>query len=681
MRVQSRFWMLAWGACLAASAAWGGLAPFTELREKGVHAFSYGGEPFLFGRPVRTELVGDTARAATWRLVYTTRDGKLELHDTWIFYKRFPAAEVRPELVCRADGGTEIIDDFQSLDWRVATAGATVRALRGTVCTANDFTPADCTLAAAGAHEAVFDVAEARSSSAFMPWFGIDLADGTGCEIGIGWTGGWTARFTLEGGTLRLRAGLRRTHFRLLKGESLRQPSLLFFRREGMGVSAVRTALHRFMREEKLPRDRQGRLIEPLLPLTAGGGNKPDKMMLDIIDWSAKNAMPFNTFWVDAAWYGPPQVIDPYPNCGSTWWRYVGNWTFNTAIHPDGNLLKVSEAARAHGMKFLLWMEPERAMDDQPFAKDHPAWMLPADWQKTANPEKPQPLLVNLGDAACRTGLVELVSGLVRSNKLDVFRQDFNLGPAPYWNGNDAPDRVGVTEAKHITGLYAFWDELRRRFPDLLIENCASGARRLDFEMVSRSHSYCRTDFAIGHKNSLDQIFNVQNITLNTLAYQPFQGSETTPAAMFDDYGFFSAVCAGSVFTPSDWDGGIVRRAFSDREMCWLKKVFAAAARMREGFMGDFYPQTPPASLARDVWVAYQLHRPDRNAGFAIAFRRPACREATFAFALEGLQPTARYRVTRYDGDTTTLTGAELAALKVTLADPLAFALFFYEMQ
>ena len=43
----------------------------------------------------------------------------------------------------------------------------------------------------------------------------------------------------------------------------------------------------------------------------------------------------------------------------------------------------------------------------------------------------------------------------------------------------DAADRVGIAEAKHITRLYQFLDDMRERFPDILQENCASGGRRL----------------------------------------------------------------------------------------------------------------------------------------------------------------------------------------------------------
>ena len=64
----------------------------------------------------------------------------------------------------------------------------------------------------------------------------------------------------------------------------------------------------------------------------------------------------------------------------------------------------------------------------------------------------------------------------------------------------DAADRVGIAEAKHIGALYRFLDDMRARFPNILQENCASGGRRIDIEMISRAHVYCRSDYFIGQK-------------------------------------------------------------------------------------------------------------------------------------------------------------------------------------
>ena len=77
----------------------------------------------------------------------------------------------------------------------------------------------------------------------------------------------------------------------------------------------------------------------------------------------------------------------------------------------------------------------------------------------------------------------------------DYYRQDFNMQPDIYWAANDEPGRTGMKEIRHIEGLYYFWDYLLSRFPNLLIDNCASGGRRIDWETIGRSAPLWRSDY------------------------------------------------------------------------------------------------------------------------------------------------------------------------------------------
>ena len=43
----------------------------------------------------------------------------------------------------------------------------------------------------------------------------------------------------------------------------------------------------------------------------------------------------------------------------------------------------------------------------------------------------------------------------------------------------------------------AFWDELLRRHPEMLYDNCASGGRRNDLESMRRGVPYTKSDYAL----------------------------------------------------------------------------------------------------------------------------------------------------------------------------------------
>jgi alpha-galactosidase len=245
------------------------------------------------------------------------------------------------------------------------------------------------------------------------------------------------------------------------------------------------------------------------------------------------------------------------------------------------------------------------------------------------------------------------------------------------WRGMDVPDRVGIAEAKHIAGMYKFLDDMRTRFPNILQENCASGGRRIDMEMISRAHTYCRSDYLIRHKPHDAASILGQNSTLNLLPYLPFQGNEFASVPVGDDYGAFSSISSGSVVTLSDFNGGILRRKFTDSETAWFKKIFAVAVRMRPFYMGDFYPLTDETAAGDDVWCAWQCDRPDLKAGFALAFRRGAATEKTRTFKLGGIDPAATYELEVYGGSKTSVKGLELRSRTVEL-EPRAFQLVFY---
>jgi len=657
-----------------------------------LHAFNYGGKPArgVESAPV-VKTVCDDATSRKVVREWRSPDGRLALRSTETEYRRFPVTEYVPELVCVGDAPTEIVDDFRTLSLTRRSGRTVLRALHGTVCSDRDFAPETPILGAGKDETRTFAMvaAEGRSSAQWMPWWGVDFSEGDGLELGLGWTGAWRADFAADGTNLTMSAGMVKTHFRLLKGETIRQPSLLVFRRaKGVTPREMQTLIHRFMVDVKSPRDRKGELIHGISALTAGGGNKTPAMMLKIIDWKVANRMPFDCFWVDAGWNGPAHMPDLISNCGNMWYHFTGNWQFNPTIHPDGDLGKVADAAHAAGMRMLLWMEPERCVSDPPppVFKEHRDWLLP---KLDKDIRDKRMLALDFGNPEALAWMTELVSEHVRRCKLDVFRQDFNINTLPLWQANDAPDRQGITEAKHIRGLWTFWDTLRARFPHLVIENCASGGRRLDYEAVSRGHSYCRTDYAIGHREA-SQITDVQNVTLNTLAYLPFQGSESTPALFFDDYGIFSSFSSGNVFTPSDWNAGIVKNDFSPDQVAWFREAFTAGRRLMPFYEGDFYPLTDNRDAVRldgawivknreeCRWCAWQMHRADLNAGFAIYFRRPNAPNHVFSAKLGGIDENATYEVETWKGATERLSGKALARLAVELRTPRSFRLVFY---
>lgn len=572
---------------------------------------------------------------------------------------------------------SEVVSDLRIFTKKLDTAGAdasvTVNALSGSFYDPHEFEPRVTELAVG--EDVVLQTPSGRSSSELSPFIEASVDAENGWLFATGWTGCWRARFANEGGKLAVELGMMRSQFKLHPGESLLQPSVLFFERSDMSRREFKTVVHRYMRDYNSPRNAEGKIFSPNVCLTAGGGNKTPKMMIDVLNYGLKNDLPFDLFWVDAGWYGEPHEAEPYSNCGALWYRYTGDWQVNTVTHPTGDLLPIADAVHKAGKKFLLWFEPERINPETPLAKQ-----APFDKQYG---------MCYYGDPKSYEYMKKTIFDILEKHHVDVYRQDFNMEPTAAWTAienDEGPDRVGVAEAKHIEGLYRFLDEMREKFPYIEQENCASGGRRIDLEMVKRAHSYCRSDWYIGPKEG-DTCFNLgQDMTHNLTPYLPFQGGETNCVPNFDDYGFMSVMSSATVFTPTDLNGGIVSREFTPEETAWFKKMLGWAYRLKSYYEGDFYQLTDETYAVDDCWCAWSCDRPDQNEGFVIAFRRAKSEEASKTFHLPAIDVDAEYEVEFYDGSKKfydgskkKMSGKELADLNVTLDAPRSFFLAVYK--
>ena len=695
---------LALGACAA-----------TPFETQGLVSFTYGGKSeFVCNKPVSEKDLPGGKGWTSKAYEYATPDGKLGVRVTWKFYTDFDAAEYVPELYALKNEKSGVVSQLASFDFscddgtKNKNEGLTVRvrSLVGDTCNIEMYTPQTRYLernwvgygalgrSSDGAREMIsFD--HPSTNELFFakryPWFWVtpgqpgnmpylcfDFPEGDGLDIAIGWSGTWRCECLKLASLFRARAGLGKTNFRVLPGETLRAPSIVMFRRpKGTTLREMRTVKHRFMLAMKSPRDAKGELIAPVMPHTFFGGMWTDEMMMVSIEWTKKVGLPFDAFWSDAGWNGnDPQKK---PNSWAGWQDELGIWTANRAVHPDGTLAKVADFAHANGAKFMLWCEPERIATNTVFAALPPDCLL--TWDGARN--KLRYKILNLGSDGGLNAAVGVVEDLIRDSHIDVYRQDSNtVFFNRYWDATDeveGPERVCVTEMKYIAGLYKFWDTLRARHPDLLIDNCASGGRRIDIELNARSHVYCRSDFFLAHRNE-DQLIAAQNATLNTLDIQPFQAGRSAPARPGDDYAFFSAMGASISFSPTYYGydhakgGGI-----PESDLAWFKKMFGVANKMRPYYLGDFYPQTEPTGLDRDIWCAYQMHRPDLNSGFVLAFRRSECPTDTFLPSLGGLKDDVTYALTSWDGKSLgTCKGSELRTRPIKVAEKRGFAMFFY---
>jgi alpha-galactosidase len=623
---------------------------------------------------------GKRSHVLRWQDVETALSCEVELTE----FAAFPAMEWVVRLRNEGETDTAEISSFAALDtvWKCANPGETpeLRRSLGSDGRHDDFQyqceelrhsmwGAPQTVRMDTEHNNAFRKArngsqlptDGRPSATWLPFFNLRTG-GDGLIGAVGWSGQWFAEFAHDGkGETTVSAGMEHLHTTLQPGESIRSPRILLLYWQGEPIHG-HNLLRRFILAHHSPEGAE-------VPLCNGAwGGTPTAGHLETIADIAKHHLPYDYYWVDAGWYGTS--TKPCPNVFEGDWGTTGDWRVNRLYHPDG-LKPISEAAHAAGMKFLLWIEPERATQGTPVTLAHPEWFL---HRTPAEPKPGENLLLDLGNSAAWQWAVDTVSGLIEENGIDCYREDFNTDPSPYWQNATVPGREGMVEMRFIEGLYAFWDELLRRHPGLLIDNCASGGRRLELEMLGRSVALWRSDYNCFPAANADA---AQLHTLGLHLWLP-QNATSPPPATEDDYQVRSCYSAGLVLSTRKFgiDGGTEGIPW-DSFRRWLEE----ARRVRPLFAGDFYPLTP-GTFDPTAWLAYQLLIPTTGEGAVVAFRRPESPQTAATFQLRGL-PDGIYELEDADsGETWQATGECLRTRGVTicLPTPRSSRIVFYHL-
>ena len=502
-----------------------------------------------------------------------------------------------------------------------------------------------------------------RSSDHKAPFFNV-YKDGKGYIFAVGWSGQWNCEVSRSEDELTVKTKIEDAEFYLLPHEKIRTSSFVLMPYAG-SVEDSHNKWRRLVKQHfsligKPGRDSQG----PLCACIWGGMTSAE--VLERVDALVSNKLPVEYVWMDAGWYGKDTGATPDEFEGD-WPIHVGDWQVSPHIHPNG-LKDVSKAIHDAELKFLLWVEPERAIKNTPVTVSNPEYFI--------FPEDPNDntLLLNLGNEDALKYCIESASKLIEEIGIDCFRQDFNMAPLDYWRKNDEANRKGITEIKHIMGLYRFWDALLERFPHLLIDNCASGGRRIDIETLRRSIPLWRSDYQCTANHPSE---GVQSHNVSFSNWMPFSGTGT--GRLYDTYRYRSAYAPALTnnytFTACDKFGD------DPSKMKWLRNMLEEYKQVRPYMTEDIYPLSEVTDR-KDVWCATQFNRPEEKDGIVLIYRRENSPYETAAYFLRGIDKDGTYAFTDADGGPSAeISGRELIerGFNVAIDKKRTAKVFFYK--
>jgi alpha-galactosidase len=176
-------------------------------------------------------------------------------------------------------------------------------------------------------------------------------------------------------------------------------------------------------------------------------------------------------FVIDAGWYADD----------SNWWDDVGEWKPSQRRFPSGfkNLLDKIQAA---GLRPGLWIEPEVIGIRNTMAKKLPNdAFFQRDGQRITEKGRYQ---LDFRHPDVRKHLDEVFDKYVCDFGVGYFKFDYNIEVTQGTDGNGSSS-AGAGQLGHNRAYLSWVSSLLDRYPDLVIENCSSGAQRMDYAMLA----------------------------------------------------------------------------------------------------------------------------------------------------------------------------------------------------
>src|SRR5690606_23167918 len=171
---------------------------------------------------------------------------------------------------------------------------------------------------------------------------------------------------------------------------------------------------------------------------------------------------------IDAGWY---------KTADTDWSSGHGDWVPSEQLFPTG-VKAAADAIRERGMIPGLWFEMETVGSQSTAFKLGKHFLMRDGIPVTVRERR----FWDLNDPEAVAFLTERVIDLLESCGFGYLKVDYNETAGL---GCDHPDSQGEGLRRQIEGTYRFFEEIRRRLPDLVIENCSSGGHRLEPSMMS----------------------------------------------------------------------------------------------------------------------------------------------------------------------------------------------------
>lgn len=192
-------------------------------------------------------------------------------------------------------------------------------------------------------------------------------------------------------------------------------------------------------------------------------------------------------FVMDDGWFG-----NKYPRKNDS--SSLGDWVVDKNKLPNG-LSALTTAARERGIKFGIWIEPENVNTKSELFEAHPEWALQVPGRELKLGRGGTQLVLDMTNPKVQDFVFKVVDNLLTQNpEIAYIKWDANASIQNFGSLYLPKDRQQNLYVDYHLGLLKTLRRIRAKYPDIIIQDCASGGGRANYGLLPYFDEFWTSD-------------------------------------------------------------------------------------------------------------------------------------------------------------------------------------------
>lgn len=351
-----------------------------------------------------------------------------------------------------------------------------------------------------------------------------------------------------------------------------------------------------------------------------------DQMMKDMSQLGGE------LFVMDDGWFG-----DKYPRDGGS--TSLGDWMVCKKKLPQG-IEGLIASAKKYGIKFGIWIEPEMTNTKSELYEKHPDWIV---CQNNRTPSKGRggtQMILDMSNPEVQDFVFGVVDNLMTNNpEIAYIKWDANASIMNYGSYYLPKDRQSHLYIEYHKGLNNVLERIRAKYPNLLMQACASGGSRVNYGLLPYFGEFWTSDNTDAYQRiymqwGVSSFYPAIAMASHVSADRNHQTGRRTPLKFRFDVAMSGRL--GMEMQPKDMTEG-------DKE--FAKRAIKAYKEIRPIVQhGDLYRLVSPYDKVGFASLMYAT--PEKDKAVFYAYRMEyLLNQVTPRVRLTGVDPQKQYRL------------------------------------